>query len=140
MSSQLLGCARPAAFTTKRLAPPTGGASPRNRRAPHLRATPTASMTPHSNNDGTIAATKGGRLDPSKAVVFVCDVQERFRGVIDGFSHCVYVSSTMMRAAAILDVPIVVTEQYPERHGDTIKSFRTPPGHHLPAHLVLSPP
>ena len=75
-----------------------------------------------NNNNGTT-----GRLDPSKAVVFVCDVQERFRSVIDGFPHCVYVSSTMMRAAGILDIPIVVTEQYPERHGSHAQKKTPPP-------------
>ena len=68
-------------------------------------------------NIGTTARPSGGRLDASKAVVFVCDVQERFREVIDGFEHCVHVSSVMMRAGHILGMPVVVTEQYPERKG-----------------------
>jgi len=67
---------------------------------------------------------RGGRLDASKATVFVCDVQERFRDVIDGFPHCVYVSSTMMRAAGILSLPVVVTEQYPERLGATVSELQ----------------
>jgi len=41
----------------------------------------------------------------------------RFRDVTDGFPHCIYVSSTMMRTAHILGMPIVVTEQYPEKLG-----------------------
>ena len=36
-----------------------------------------------------------------------------------GFEHCVHVSSTMMRAAILLDIPVVVTEQYPEKLGAT---------------------
>jgi len=66
----------------------------------------------------------GGRLDPSKSVVFVCDVQERFRGVVDGFSHCVHVGAVMMRAAAILHVPVIVTEQYPEKLGSTVDELQ----------------
>ena len=55
----------------------------------------------------------------------VCDVQERFRPVIHGFEHCVHVSSQMMRAAKILDVPVLVTEQYPEKLGATVDELQS---------------
>jgi hypothetical protein len=91
MTSQL-GCRHAltsiAAITTKRFRPSTpsaGSSPPARRRALHATTTTAASMTT-TNNNGT---STGGRLDPSNAVVFVCDVQERFRSVIDGFPHCV---------------------------------------------------
>ena len=64
------------------------------------------------------------RLAREKAIFLVCDVQERFRPVIHGFEHCVHVSSQMMRAAKILDVPVLVTEQYPEKLGATVDELQ----------------
>ena len=51
------------------------------------------------------------RLDPKRATLFVCDVQEKFAPVIHGFDNCVHVASAMLRAGTLLDFPALVTEQ-----------------------------
>jgi|EP00982_Pelagococcus_subviridis_P015029 nicotinamidase-related amidase len=88
--------------------------------APPPRARASTAMAASSSSD----ANKNGRVDADAAVVFVCDVQERFRAVVDGFAHCVHVSSVMCRAAEILDLPIVCTEQYPEKLGATVEELQ----------------
>ena len=101
-------------------------------------------------------AAKLGKLSSSQAMLFVCDVQERFRGVI---SHMPYVVDTarrlvrphghacsgradtcfrklqahdtiklschaQIRGAEALQVPVVVTEQYPQALGHTVVELR----------------
>ena len=57
---------------------------------------------------------------PSSTVLYVCDVQERFRPLIWRFPALVASVRTLCRAAALLDVRTVVTEQNPARLGATV--------------------
>lgn len=41
-------------------------------------------------------------------------MQEKFRPTIKYFPEIVEVSSRLFRAARILDIPVIVTEQYPK--------------------------
>ena len=62
-----------------------------------------------------------GHLDPASTVLFVCDVQERFRPLIAGFDAVAETSSRLVRGAQALGLPaIVVTEQYPKALGPTV--------------------
>uniref|UniRef100_A0A7S0V9V2 Isochorismatase-like domain-containing protein n=1 Tax=Polytomella parva TaxID=51329 RepID=A0A7S0V9V2_9CHLO len=65
-----------------------------------------------------------GRLLPSTSALFVCDIQERFRGAISGFPAVVETSQRMIRAANILDVPVLVTEHYPKALGNTVAELK----------------
>ena len=47
-------------------------------------------------------------------MLFLCDMQEKFRPSIQYFSQIVEVSSRMLKAAKILEMPVIVTEQYPK--------------------------
>ncbi len=60
------------------------------------------------------------RLDPARAIVVVVDIQEAFRPAIDEFDGVVDASAALIQGARALDVPIVVTEQYPGGLGDTV--------------------
>jgi nicotinamidase-related amidase len=60
------------------------------------------------------------RLDPARSVLLVVDLQERFRAAIPGFSGVLAATGKLIRAARILGVPIVVTEQYPKGLGRTV--------------------
>jgi len=60
------------------------------------------------------------RLDPGRAALVVVDVQDGFRPAIPGFDRIAAAAATMVRGAAAMDVPIVVTEQYPKGLGATV--------------------
>lgn len=55
-----------------------------------------------------------GHLRPKSTALFLCDMQEKFQGSIQYFDQIVQVSSRILRAAKLLDMPVVVTEQYPK--------------------------
>lgn len=59
-------------------------------------------------------ACKVGRLVSKDTALFICDIQEKFRNMIQFFPGIVEVSSRLLKAAKILDLPVVVTEQYPK--------------------------
>ena len=70
-----------------------------------------------------------GKLDRSRATLIAVDLQEGFRSAIPGFDGIVAAASTLVRGAAELGVPVVVTEQYPKGLGPTVPEL----GEHLPA-------
>ena len=69
-----------------------------------------------------------GKLDAKRAVLVVVDVQEGFRPAIPGFDRIAAATATMVRGVAAMDVPIVVTEQYPKGLGPTVPEV----AEHLP--------
>ena len=60
------------------------------------------------------------RLDPERAALVVVDVQEGFRRAIPGFDGIAAATATLVRGAEAMEVPIVVTEQYPKGLGATV--------------------
>lgn len=68
----------------------------------------------------TALARRIGRLVPSSSVLFVCDVQEVFRNSIYQMPTVVHGTNSLVSAAKVLDIPIVVTTQYVARLGDTV--------------------
>jgi nicotinamidase-related amidase len=63
---------------------------------------------------------RSGRLDPGRTVLMVVDLQERFRAAIPEFASVLAASGKLVRAARILGLPILVTEQYPKGLGRTV--------------------
>ncbi len=59
-------------------------------------------------------------LRPERSVLVVIDVQTAFRPAIDGFDRVAERCARMVRGARALEIPIVVTEQYPEGLGATV--------------------
>ena len=59
-------------------------------------------------------------LSIDRALLLVVDVQEKFRPYIDDWDTMVAHVDALARGCAILDVPIIVTEQYPQGLGSTI--------------------
>lgn len=57
-------------------------------------------------------AMKLRNLKPETSVLFLCDMQEKFRPTISYFTEIVNVSNRMLQAARILNMPVVATEQY----------------------------
>lgn len=76
-----------------------------------------------------------GRLQPSHCALLVCDVQERFTSLISGFDVVVDTCRRMVAGAHALDMPILVTEQYPKALGHTKALIQAA----LPAGTQLQP-
>ncbi len=60
------------------------------------------------------------KLDPERTTLVVIDVQEAFRKALPSFDDVAAASATLVRGAAAIGVPIVVTEQYPNGLGATV--------------------
>ncbi|XP_029636504.1 isochorismatase domain-containing protein 2 [Octopus sinensis] len=67
-----------------------------------------------------MACNRLGKLLFNRSILFLCDMQEKFRPTIQYFPQIVEVSARMLSAAKILDMPIIVTEQYPKGLGSTV--------------------
>lgn len=65
------------------------------------------------------------KLDRSKAVLVVIDVQEKLMPVIDGADEVVRNIERLIRGAHVLGVPVIVTEQYVKGLGPTVAPVRT---------------
>lgn len=55
-----------------------------------------------------------GRVCTKSTALFLCDMQEKFRKTIQFYPQILNVSNRMLKAAQALDLPVVVTEQYPK--------------------------
>jgi nicotinamidase-related amidase len=64
------------------------------------------------------------RIERSNALLVVIDVQERIARVIDGIDEVEKNVARLIRGTAALDVPAIVTEQYPEGIGATTAGVR----------------
>ena len=60
-------------------------------------------------------------IDSAKSCLLIVDVQPRLLRAMDAPRQVVGGCSLMMKAAGILDVPVVVSEQYPEGLGQTVE-------------------
>jgi len=60
------------------------------------------------------------RVSPVTSALLVCDMQEKFRSMIQFFPEIVTVSRRLLDAAKILDMKVVATEQYPQGLGHTV--------------------
>lgn len=63
-------------------------------------------------------------LHPETAVLLVVDVQERLLPAIHDGPAVVEAAARMTSAAGVLDVPVVLTEQYPQGLGRTVAAVR----------------
>ena len=62
-------------------------------------------------------------LDRKSTALVVIDVQEAFRNAIPQFENIAVRISTAVRGCNILNVPILVTEQYPKGLGPTVEEI-----------------
>ncbi|XP_067928062.1 isochorismatase domain-containing protein 2-like [Watersipora subatra] len=56
---------------------------------------------------------------PKNSALFLCDMQEKFRNMISYYPQILNTSARVLQAARVLDIPIIVTEQYPKALGKT---------------------
>ncbi|SPP81131.1 blast:Isochorismatase domain-containing protein 1 [Drosophila guanche] len=60
------------------------------------------------------------RLQPEKTLFMQCDIQEKFKPAIPLMNALIENTKKLLAAGKILNVPLLVTEQYPERLGKTV--------------------
>jgi nicotinamidase-related amidase len=63
-------------------------------------------------------------VDPEQAFLLVIDLQEGYRKALHEWDRTIDRARVMIRAAALLDVPILYTEQYPQGLGETAPEIR----------------
>ena len=61
-----------------------------------------------------MASRRLGKIAVKNSGLFLCDMQEKFRKTIQYYPQILNVSARMLGAAKVLDMPIIVTEQYPK--------------------------
>jgi nicotinamidase-related amidase len=91
----------------------------------------------------TSAKNVAGILDPTRTTLLVCDVQERFAPLIYHAPTVIQTCRYMVNVAQILNVPIVVTQQYTKAFGPTVPECLAPmvlEGSDTPAISIPTPP
>lgn len=68
----------------------------------------------------TLGNRHEGLLERESTGLIVVDVQEAFRPAIDGFDDMAKACGLLAEGFGILGRPVLATEQYPERLGDTV--------------------
>jgi nicotinamidase-related amidase len=74
---------------------------------------------------------RAAKLDRERAALVVIDVQEAFRPALPGFEGVAKSVGKLVQGAKAMNVPIVVTEQYPQGLGETVPEV----AEHLPDDL-----
>lgn len=59
----------------------------------------------------------------TRPVIFVCDIQEKFRKAIYGFDELVLASQKVLKAASVLSLPVYVTTQNKRGLGETVSEL-----------------
>jgi len=67
---------------------------------------------------------KYGQIEIENTLLLVCDIQQIFKDKIHNFENLVYNVKNMINVAKILDIKIVVSEQYPKVFGNTIDEIK----------------
>uniref|UniRef100_A0A0K0DTJ5 Isochorismatase domain-containing protein n=1 Tax=Strongyloides stercoralis TaxID=6248 RepID=A0A0K0DTJ5_STRER len=62
-------------------------------------------------------------INAETSILFICDVQEKFRPSISYFNEIVVIIQRLIKAANILNIKIIGTEQYPKGLGHTIEEL-----------------
>ncbi|VDI57038.1 Hypothetical predicted protein [Mytilus galloprovincialis] len=68
-------------------------------------------------------ARRLGKINLKNTALFLCDMQEKFRGNIVYYPQIISVANRMLQGAKVLEMPIVVTEQYPKGLGPTVSEI-----------------
>lgn len=67
-------------------------------------------------------ASKIGKLNPSRTILLLCDIQEKFAKNIQYFNEITANSIRVLEACKLIGVPVLATEQYPK--GFNFKKFK----------------
>ncbi|NP_080434.1 isochorismatase domain-containing protein 2B [Mus musculus] len=61
-----------------------------------------------------------GRIFPESSILFLCDMQEKLRDRILYFPQIVSKAARMLKVAQMLEIPVLLTEHYPQGLGPTV--------------------
>lgn len=64
------------------------------------------------------------KLNVEDSVVLIIDIQEKLLNAVFNKESCYKNAVIMSKAAQILDIPVVITEQYPKGLGSTVSEVR----------------
>ncbi len=67
------------------------------------------------------------RAQISRSILFICDIQERFRSVIHKMPNVIHQSSLLYKSCQALNVEAIVTEHYPKVMGPTVPEMEIQP-------------
>jgi len=59
-------------------------------------------------------------LDAASTCLVIIDIQERFRKAVEGFDAIAHNAATLVHGFSMLDLPVIITEQYPKGLGPTV--------------------
>jgi nicotinamidase-related amidase len=74
---------------------------------------------------------KLGIIDRKKTVFVLVDIQDKFIPVINDIDKVISNSNILVKASEILNIPLIVTEQYPKGLGHTFEKINLPDKKHL---------
>jgi nicotinamidase-related amidase len=63
-----------------------------------------------------------GKLNPESCAFLLCDIQDRFRPLMFNGETVISTSRYLTSVAKVLEIPVVITQQYSKVFGDTVKS------------------
>lgn len=67
--------------------------------------------------------SRAAQLLSRNSALFLCDMQEKFAGTVQYFGPIVAVSNRILKTAMALEMPTIVTEQYPKGLGPTVREL-----------------
>lgn len=65
-----------------------------------------------------------GKLVKDKTIFFCCDIQTNFMPLIHNVDTVKIIGTQMAKASNVLNIPVVVTEQYSKYFGNTIPEIK----------------
>ena len=66
---------------------------------------------------------KSYEINPKNSLLIIIDMQEKFKPVIQGFDDIVNEVVKLVKSFNLLEIPIIVTEQSPEKLGETVEEI-----------------
>jgi isochorismate hydrolase len=73
-----------------------------------------------------VLMSSSGIIDRRKTAIVQIDIQEKFRPAIHKFSEVIANASILARSSEVLNIPVIITEQYPKGLGKTVEEIVIP--------------
>jgi Isochorismatase family len=77
----------------------------------------------NSSSNDSLPPRSPHLLSASRSTVLLIDVQEKLAPLVNGIDAIVGAAQCLLSGAKLFDVPVLASEQYPERLGSTVSSL-----------------